>query len=124
MLRMRGFTLAEVMLAVLILSLAVLGLLSVQAYAFRAQSKGTERNRASVIAASRMNALEAKLKDDFGASVTQARAYVPDEAGYEIAVAQAAVPPLDDLKELLVTVYWTDDQGPHEYDLRTRVLKP
>lgn len=122
--RMRGFTLAEVMLAVLILSLAVLGMLSVQAYAFRAQGKGTERNRASLLAASRMNAVEAKLKDDFGATLTQARAPVPDAPGFELAVAQAAVPALADLREVLVTVYWTDDQGPHEYGLRTRILKP
>lgn len=118
--RLRGFTLAEVMVGLLIVSLAVLAMVSVQAYAFRAQTKGTGRNRASLLAASRLGAIEAALKEDFAASVDSARTVV--EPGYELAVGSSSV--LVSLKEVLVSVYWVDDQGPHEYDLRTRVLKP
>lgn len=110
-------------MAFLVLSLAILGLVSVQVYALRAQSKMGERNVAAVIAASRLNALEGQLDQDFGRVVAAARAPLPDHPDYQLAIAERALPGLDNLKEVAVCVYWTDAHGPHEYCVWSRFLK-
>jgi len=118
---MRGFTLAETMLALLIVSIALLGLVAQQIYAHRAQSKVSLRQRAGMEAASRMADLQAGLMEDF-VPRTVARQAV--EEGLEYAATVQPVPGLDDLLDVRVTVYFTDAQGPQQADLRTRCLRP
>lgn len=111
------------MLALLIVSMALLGLVAQQIYAHRAQSKVSLRQRAGVAAASQMAELQAQLLADFTPrTVARQRVYAVEELEY--AAVAAAVPGLDDLLDVAVTVYFTDAQGPQQVNLRTKCLKP
>ena len=118
---MRGFSLAEVVVAFLVVTLAVLALVSVQIYVLRAQAKTTERSTASTLAASRLNSIESVLLQDFYAPVAASRAPLPEPPGFELAVTDEV---LDQLREVHVAVYWTDANGPQEQALWTRFLRP
>lgn len=126
---MRGVSLAETMLAFLIVSLALLGLVAQQIYAHRAQAKVSLRQRAGVAAASQMAELQAQLLDDFTPRTVvrqRVKAGGPERESpdLEYAATVAAVPGLDTLLDVAVSVYFTDAQGPQQVDLRTRCLKP
>lgn len=118
----RGLTLAEVMVAVGLLALAILGLVSAQLFATRASNEVSERHLAGVIAASLMADAEVTLRKSFSQSVSRARSPVPEHRGYQAEVNQNVVMS-GDLKEIEVIVYWVDKKGPQEHHLWTKIAR-
>jgi type IV pilus modification protein PilV len=64
----RGFSLVELMVAMMLLTVGVLGLASVSAYAIRQDSVATRANSATLVAQSRMERLRSRRCDDIVSS--------------------------------------------------------
>ncbi|MGE0492326.1 MAG: prepilin-type N-terminal cleavage/methylation domain-containing protein [Vulcanimicrobiota bacterium] len=116
----RAFTLAEVLVAMAVLSIALLGTLSMQTFALSTQSKSTQRHTASLVASTVLSEVEQSLKDDFETSTGRPRA-ASTTPGFEVEVAEVVEDP--DLKRVEVRVFWTDDQAEQNYRLWTRLLR-
>lgn len=131
----RGVTLAEIMLALVFTSLAVLAVLGVSTYAAKAKTASDERQRASILATTLAWRCVESLAEDFDRE-DLAVDYPPGQlAGaeldpeeryrYGIALEAVGVPPgsLDDLKRLTVTVGWESSRGAQTYVLTTKVAR-
>lgn len=121
----RALSLAEVIVALACLAVALLGLVGAQLYVMRAGAKQERFHQASLLAGSQLARVEQKLRDDFSAVVDQPRTTL--EPGYEWACRRS--PPADasltaELTRVDVSIYYQDAQGPHEYQLWTYVTKP
>jgi len=117
-------TLAEVMIFVMIVSMAILALVGAQIYALRANSGSRERTTASTIAYSTLNEVLSQQRQNFAANANRARAKCVYEPDFESAVSQLYYPDgKDDLKQVFCSVYWTDKAGPHEYSTWTYVYR-
>lgn len=116
--RLAGFTLAEVMVALVLLSIAALGLVSVQIYALGAMEGNRQRQTASVIAASEMARLESLHA---GGRTLEARPRAPVEGqdGFEMEVREAQETGQPGLQRIEVEVFWSDDKTAHSYLLWT-----
>ncbi len=117
LLRRRGFNLAEVMVSLLLITIAVLGLVSVHIYSARAAQGNRGRHTASLLAASRLHALEEAVRQDFAVSVAAAKAPDPDQPDYQVEVLETLPEPT--LKRVEVRVSWDSKEGPQRYDLWT-----
>lgn len=116
----RAFTLAEVLVAMAVLSIALLGTLSMQTFALSTQSKSTQRHTASLVASTVLSEVEQSLKEDFDTDTTRVRA-ASATPGFEVEVAEAVEDP--DLKRVEVRVFWIDDQAAQSYRLWTRFIR-
>ncbi|MEW6278420.1 MAG: hypothetical protein AB1758_07365 [Candidatus Eremiobacterota bacterium] len=117
----RAFTMAELMVCILIASVAILGLVSVLSYSIRARGKSSQRHTASLIATSLANDAELACWKDFSQPLARPRAPVPGYPEFEALVSeQMEDPPDNTLKRLEVRVFWTDKQGKQEYVLWTK----
>lgn len=117
----RAFTLAEVMVAMAIVVIPMMALLSAHIYSLRATVKDEYRVTATNIAYSELSRIEEVLRQDFTVDVSRARSPVTGFAGYEMEVTEALT--RSDLKTPRVTVYWSDKQGPHQYELWTHIVE-
>ena len=127
-LREKGFSLAELVLALGIISVSVLAALGVAIYSSRGNGKAESHFRASQKAESVMADVESVLAADLDADVTASRQpmgtlYNPEGApAFEYEVSQSFVgAPADRLKEVVVTVFWEDQQGDRSFRCTTRV---
>jgi Tfp pilus assembly protein PilX len=118
-----GFTLAEVMIALLFLTVAIFGLISVHIYAARAQSVSEERQVASVLAVSELQAAERKLRHDFNerVPVTIKRARLATNPEFEREVLVQPVVGYSTLKRVEVNLYWQDQNGPKQHQIWTYI---
>ncbi|MBI2913109.1 MAG: prepilin-type N-terminal cleavage/methylation domain-containing protein [Chloroflexi bacterium] len=117
-----GFTLAEIMVALLVVSIGLFALVALQIHSLRAQQGTTQRHTASLLAASLADEAVEQLEIDFGAAVDKSR-QAATVAGYEFEIRAAPDPASALLKQLEVVVYWTDRQGAQQYRLATKVVK-
>ncbi|MGE0489299.1 MAG: hypothetical protein AB7S38_08810 [Vulcanimicrobiota bacterium] len=113
----RGLTLAEILLCVFILAVAILGLVSVQVFALKSRTVTSERLRAANAAAGVMAGLESQAGIDYATSFGRARGAL--EPGLEYAVDDQ--PRSASLRQLTITVYFRDLEGGREsaYTLQT-----
>ena len=117
----RGPSLGELILSLLLTTLAVLGLVGVVSYSLRAQVKSSQAHVASVIAATRIEDARVTVLKDFALSLDLPRQAAPEQTGFEVAVRETREG--DDLKRVDVSVYWTDREGPQQYDLWTKLVR-
>lgn len=126
----RAFTLAEVLLALFVVSVALLGLITVKAYAARARTLSRERLTAANLAVSLMTQVENRLLDgleEFAVQYDYSRREIPDHPGYMYAMddsyAADSQGPQQTLKLITLTVYYPDENGLtlREYPLWTMV---
>jgi len=108
------------MVAMVFLSIALLGLVSVQIYSLRATGGNKQRHSASIIASSLMNEKEEALRKDFATSVAQARITVPDQDLYQYEVVEETSAP--SLKKITVTVSWKEGDKTLDYSVWTYVF--
>ena len=116
-------TLAEVMVFVVLVSMAVLALVGAQLYAMRANSGSRERTTASSIAYSELNEVLAEQRQEFSRIAARPRAKVLYQPDFESAVAQLYYDASTDLKRVSCSVYWSDREGPHEFSTWTYVYR-
>ncbi|MEW6283608.1 MAG: hypothetical protein AB1758_33665 [Candidatus Eremiobacterota bacterium] len=119
---MRAFSLAEVLVAIFLLAVAVLGLVTTRLYAVRAERAGLERYDLGGVAGSVMASIEAALQqspDRFTRSYAAARQPVPDMAGVVYSVEETSLSPR--LRKFTVTVFAPTQQGEVEFRLWTLV---
>ncbi|MDQ7821205.1 MAG: prepilin-type N-terminal cleavage/methylation domain-containing protein [Candidatus Eremiobacteraeota bacterium] len=115
--RSRGFTLAEIMVCLLLLTIAVMGLVSTQIYSLKATGGNKYRHLASVIAYRVMSEKEKALRTDFSVSAAHSRSDVPGEEGFQYEVLEEA--PGTSIKKVTVKVYWTEGTELKSYSLWT-----
>jgi Tfp pilus assembly protein PilV len=115
----RAFTLAEIMVSLLFLSIALLGLVSAQIYSLRASGGNRSRHTASVIAHNMLNEKEEALRKDFSTSVAQSRSAVEGQEGFQCAIIEES--PAADFKKITVIIYWKESQENHEYSIWTYI---
>lgn len=115
----RGFTIGEVLVAIAVLAIAVLGLVSVQIYALRATEGNRQRLEASEIAGSVMAGLESRFSRGFP-TVASSRAPVVDHPDFDCEVSESIEDPgTKRMKRVTVKVYYKDRAGEHDYTLWT-----
>jgi len=123
----KGFTLAELLLCLFILAVALLGLVTANVYAVRARRGSQRLVLATSLAVSYMTEIEETLRlsqDEFATSHRLERRPVPDYPGYFYAVDDPGLSPT--LKAVIVSLYYPDGNGlpNREYPLRTVVRRP
>ncbi|MHC9538126.1 MAG: prepilin-type N-terminal cleavage/methylation domain-containing protein [Vulcanimicrobiota bacterium] len=119
----KAFTLAEIMVALVILSVAVLGLVSAMIYSMRAGGGNRLRHTASVIAYRIMNEKETQLRKDFCGNVTTSgRLDVHENEGFQYCI-QDVYQADDDLKKISLSVYWDEEGADREYSIYTYIYK-
>lgn len=117
-----GFSLAELLVALAMIALSVLAAIGVATYASKGAGKADHQFRASQKAEAVMADIQSVLSTDLDNDVTVARQALPASYNpeglpeFEYQVDQVFVgPPSDRLKEVTVTVYWTDKQGEQSF---------
>ncbi|MGE0492342.1 MAG: prepilin-type N-terminal cleavage/methylation domain-containing protein [Vulcanimicrobiota bacterium] len=116
----RGFTLSEVMVAIMLISIALLALVSMQAHTLRSEGMTQQRHQASVIAGSYLAQAEASLESDFDRDVSKPR-QTADDPDFEVEVNQQPLEP--DLQAVTVRVLWREKQGWMDYVVRSKVAR-
>jgi Tfp pilus assembly protein PilV len=111
------------MVALVLLSIAVLGLVGAIMYSMKAGGGNRMRHTASVIAYRVMNEKEAELRQVFSANVsTSGKLDVPENEGFQYRV-QDVYQTGDDLKRVSCSVYWAEEGADREYSVYTYVYK-
>ena len=118
---MRGLTLAEILISIFLVAVAVLGLIGVRLYAARAGAGVPYRQTASLIAASQMAEVEHRLRGgattgDVSVGPTQH----PDHPDFEYEITASDHPAYVDLIMVDVVVRWDERERPASYRLHTR----
>jgi hypothetical protein len=128
--RYRAVTLAEVLFAVIFTAFVVLAVVAVGIYAAKARAKSELYGQASWVATSLMNRCLDQVSTDIDSTVE-----VPsntlvgpplDPSGrftYGVDEIFLHPPSSDDLKQVKLTVRWTDAQGAQQYTLSTKVSR-
>lgn len=111
------------MIALLFLTIGIFGLVSVHIYAAKAQSVSAERQIASVLAVSELQAAERKLRHDFNerVPVSISRAQLATNPQFEREVLVEPVSGYTTLKRVEVKLYWEDKGGPKVHQTWTYV---
>lgn len=119
----RGFNLTEVMVAVFFVSMALLSVVSVNAYTLRATEGNQNRQIANGLASGQLAMAESVLKINFHAPPSDINTprltsnqfptfdYVVEDLGYE--------DPGQNLRGIRVRVFWEEDGVPRTYALAT-----
>lgn len=114
--RTSGFTLAEVMICVALLSMAVLGLVSAQIFALQAGQGNKKRHTASVMAWRLLSDVEEQARRDFSVSAARPRQRAAERLGpnemfqdYEYEIREQNLAP--DFRRVEVVLHFTDDKG-------------
>jgi sensor domain CHASE-containing protein len=123
----RAFTLGEILIAILFLTISVLAVIGIQTYAAQSQLKAGERFRASQKAEAVMADIEEVLRGDLEVDVSVARIVLPPEYNpeghpdfeYEV-ISDFLGAPSDRLKAVTINLYWTDRQGEQSFSCESR----
>lgn len=118
----RGFTIAETMVALVVLSIAVLGLVAVQAYSLRSSQGNKTRHEASEIASAVMASVESRLRKNPDDTTIAQTERVPVREGFEYTVTTRTAETR--LLHVSVCVYYKDRTGEHSYDVWTYYFDP
>ncbi len=109
-------------MAILIVGVSVLTALGTALYAHKGLGKAEFRFRASQKAIAVMADIEAELATNLDTSVAQVRQPLPAQYNpeglpeFEYEVTESFLgPPEDRLKEVNLTLYWTEKQGPQQF---------
>ncbi len=126
----RGVTLAEILVSLSLLALTLLALVGLQTTILKGRQKSTLQVHAAKLAATLMIDIESELASDIEVDVSQPRAPVPPESlldgpyTFEYEVTQSFDgPPEDGLKDVSVTLYWSDKNGDHQRTIWSKFIK-
>lgn len=125
-----GVTLAEVLIAMAALSVTLLAVVGLQTSILKGRQKSQVNVHAAKLASQILVRTEAQLASDIDLDVTQARIPVPPEIlnpnpyNFEYEVTQSFDgPPSDGLKDVSVTVFWEDKNGPQRRTLWSKFIE-
>ncbi len=125
-----GVTLPEILIAIAVLSITLLALAGLQASILKGRQKSLAEVHAAKLASSLMISLEAELSTDINKDISQARTPVPPELlsdnpyNFEYEVLQSFDgPPADGLKDVTVTIYWKDKNGPQKRTVWSKFVR-
>lgn len=105
----KAFTLAEILVFLGVVSVALLAILSVQIYAMRGSNFNRLRHTASNILSSEMNTIQQQLAMDFNAAPSHGRLLVSDHPEFSSAMSNVYADETEQLRKISLSVYWTDE---------------
>ena len=120
----KAFSLTEVMAAIVLITIALFGLISIQAHTSRSQNFNRKRHFAMTLAASRLAETEAKLEDDFTLDVAQVLAPDPEFPDFSVEISATEEASSPNLKKIVTRVVWKEQQGRLNYKLENIVARP
>lgn len=109
-------------MALMLIVIALFALVSMQAHSMKSLNDTRETYFAGVLAANFMAEAEAKLEEDFEASLNRPLAPVVDHSEYSAQVTVVEVDP--ELKKIRVEVKWSEGPSSAHKILETTVAKP
>jgi prepilin-type N-terminal cleavage/methylation domain-containing protein len=112
----RGFTLVEVVVAIVMLAFGVLASASLTAALMKSNRGVTNRTRAVEVARQKVEDIQSV---NYASLVGGSDAVNVRGIGYTRTWAVTADTPIANLKTITVTVYWTDRQGSHSITNQT-----
>lgn len=113
-------TMAEVMIALAVLTIAVFGLIGARSYALRARSVSVERRQAVMLAATALEDAERTLRHEFSRDVTWGPAPHSQAPQYEMEISQDAnYDSSAKLKRVEVRMSWKDRNGSQSHKVWT-----
>lgn len=105
----RAFTLAEILVFLGVVSVALLALISVQIFATRGSKFNRMRHTASTIVASQMNTIQHQLTVDFTSAPSYGRQPVTGYPEFTSAMSNVYADSTESLRKINLSVYWTDE---------------
>lgn len=115
----KAFTLAEILVFIALLTIAIFGLMAAQVYALQCTHYNKSRHTASTILESEINHSRAQLIEAFSEDISHSKSpdeYYPDFSTYLECIYHE--PSIDEnLKKITCTVYWTDRDTKQETHL-------
>lgn len=121
--RGKGFTLAEILVFLGVISVALLAILSVQIYSMRGSTFNRKRHTASNLLYSEMNAIQQQLAMDFSGAPGHGRQTVSDQPEFSTAMSNIYADETQQLRKISLSVYWTDE-AEREFSAWTYVYHP
>jgi type IV pilus assembly protein PilV len=115
-----GFTLIEVLIAIVILSVGLLGMASLTVGIIKGNSFSGDLTTATTLAQDKMEDLRRKASNDYSSVVSETKADHPDDDKYKREVSVTDNSPATDMKTVSVKVYWggASKEG-HHVELKT-----
>lgn len=104
-----GFTLLEILIAVAILSVGILGLINMQISSIQGNDRALELSEASTEGATNLESLMGLAYDDSG--MAGGATGNTTQGNYTISWAVADNTPIPNVKQITMTVSWTADDG-------------
>jgi len=117
----RGFSLLETLVFLVVITVAILGLLSAQVYALRCGNYNRHRHTASTLAESILSEATAQLNRKFDQDLSyppQPVAYQPDFQSALLCTYQPDSGGDQNLKRLVAAVYWRDPNQSQQRSLQ------
>jgi type IV pilus modification protein PilV len=126
-----GFTLLEVIVAMLLLGIALLGLMALQIRSVRSNSFSNCMTVASCFARNQIETLRSQSADDWDSlsdgTFTDTVTDIDKDSGAARMVFtrqwKIETDPDDRMRDVSVTVSWRQDGHPHQIDVSTRIAK-
>jgi Tfp pilus assembly protein PilV len=118
----KGFNLAEVMVAFMLIVIALFALISMQVHSMKSQTDSRESHLASVLAGSLLAEAEAKLESDFDSNASVPLGPMPNNPEFEAQVDVLQVDP--ELKQIKVEVRWKNGPSVAHRSVETTVARP
>ena len=112
----RAFTLAEMMVFLALITIALFALIAAQFYAFRASQGSRQRQLAANLAYSYLSAGEDGLRQAFSRDQSLPLTPLADPAGFRVILTDQYEPDgMENLKHIRCTIYWDEAQTVREY---------
>jgi Tfp pilus assembly protein PilE len=119
---LRGFNLAEVMIAFMLIVIALFALISMQAHSMRSQTGSREDHQAVVLAGTLLAEAEAAIESDFASDPSRPKSSIVDFPDYEAEIKVSNLGP--SLKKIEVEVNWEKGPRTAHKKLETIVAEP
>ena len=125
--RIKAFSMIEMMFAIMICTIVLMGLLSVLGSVLRNQAEGRTYEKISMAANSVFGQAGQALKEDFQRPLVpdvfpEGRQPLANLEGVEFELSETAE--RDDLRRVDIIIYWTDEKGvEHKKPMTTKFLE-
>ena len=119
----QGFTLVEVLIAIILVAIALFAVIALQTYTFKVQRAASDRHTAATLAAGAADEAILELEKNINKDVSLDKT-ASDIRGYSYSVLCTPDPVSSDLKDLEVNVFWVDDKDQEQtFTLQTKVVR-
>ena len=113
-----GFTLIEVLIAIVILSVGLLGMASLTVGIIKGNKFSNDLSTATTLAQDKMEFIRSTASTDYASVASETKAACPDFTEFQREVTVVADSPASGMKTVTVKVYWGPSDA-HNVELKT-----